>query len=463
MLPFSYRKGVLLAVLGTSVLTVQAQTVPRRSATPAPVAPAPPPALQHPAPDSSRQPNWSLHFQQTLVTQWHPSFRAPYAADYSLAQREKAKTSLTSTFFLGRRLWRGGSFFFNPELAGGSGLSQARGIAGFPNGETFRIGDPAPHLYVARAFLRQVWALGTETQVVEDAPNQLAGSGPARFLALNVGKLSLTDFFDQNSYSHDPRSQFLNWGLMSNGGWDYPANTRGYTVAAVLEYVTPLGAVRASSALVPTYANGPTIDFHYGKAHSETLELTRTYHLGRQAGTVRALGFRTVAGMGDYRTATLRPDLDLTATRQPGRTKTGFGLNLEQTLTPEVGLFARLSYNDGRRETWAFTEIDRSASLGAVSTGTRWHRPNDRLGLAVVANGLSQPHRSFLAAGGHGFMIGDGQLNYAPEMAAEAYYSVNLPRQHATLSPDYQLILNPAYNHDRGPVQVLGGRLHVAF
>ena len=456
----------LRALAGLLLLATAApaQTVPLRSATPAPPAPAPATTSIQPArPDATLRQPWSLHFQQTLVWQWHPAFRSPYAGAYSLNAREKVKTSLTSTFFLGRRLWRGASLFFNPEIAGGSGLSQARGVADFPNGETFRIGDAAPKLYVARVFLRQVWALGAGQAVVEDAPNQLGGPGPARFLALNVGKFSLADFFDQNSYSHDPRSQFLNWGLMSNGAWDYPANTRGYTLGAVLEYVTPLGAVRASSALVPAYANGPTLNFHYGQAHAETLELTRAYHLGGQTGTVRALAFRNVAGMGDYRTAIARPDHDVTATRQVGRTKTGFGLNAEQTLTPEIGAFARLSWNDGRRETWAFTEIDRSASLGAVSTGTRWQRPDDRLGLAVVVSGLSAPHRDYLAAGGYGFIIGDGQLRYAPEAVAEAYYSFSFPRQHLSLSPDYQFVLHPGYNRDRGPVSVLGARLHVAF
>ncbi|RYU80132.1 carbohydrate porin [Hymenobacter persicinus] len=455
--------GLLLLLAGRA----QAQITPPAGPATVPAAKpaAAPPAApdQQPAADSARAARWSLHFQQTVITQWHANFTAPYSADYSLQPREKAKTSLTSTLFIGRRLWRGGQVVFNPELAGGSGLSAARGVAGFPNGETFRIGSADPKLYLARLYLRQVWALGKDEAPAADAPNQLGGPAPTRFLALNVGKFSLADYFDQNSYSHDPRSQFLNWSLMSNGAWDYPANTRGYTVGAVVEYVTPAFALRAATSLVPTEANGPILDKHYGTAHSETLELTRAYHLAGRAGTVRALGFRTVAGMGDYRAAAQRPDRDLTLTRVDGRTKTGFGLSAEQELTDEVGLFGRLSWNDGRRETWAFTEIDRSASLGLSSAGTRWRRPDDRLGLAVVANGLSQPHRAFLASGGHGFIIGDGQLRYAPELIGEAYYSFNLPRQHATISPDYQFVLHPAYNQDRGPVHVLALRLHVAF
>ncbi|MBC6991526.1 carbohydrate porin [Hymenobacter sp. BT491] len=465
MLPFSAFRRLFCILLIINAIHAKAQTVPAQSNTP----PAPPSAAPSPAPDqttpadTTRTRSWSLHFQQTVITQWHANFSAPYTGEYSLRPRESAKTSLTSTVFIGRQLWRGASIYFNPELAGGSGLSAARGIAGFTNGETFRIGDPAPKLYLARLFLRQVWALDASTTPTDDAPNQIAGAAPTRFFALNVGKFSLSDYFDQNSYSHDPRSQFMNWGLMSNGAWDYPANTRGYTVGAVGEYVTPSFALRAATSLVPLEANGPILNKHYHTAHSETLELSRTYAVGGRAGTVRMLGFRTVADMGDYHLAMLRDDRDITATRVNGRTKTGFGLNAEQELTEQIGAFARLSYNDGRRETWAFTEIDRSLSAGLSSTGATWQRPDDRLGLAVVGNGLSTAHRDYLAAGGHGFIIGDGRLTYAPEMIAEAYYSLNFPKQHATVSPDYQFVLHPAYNRDRGPVHVVAVRLHVAF
>ena len=415
--------------------------------------------------------NWSLHFQQTLIDQWHSNLSTPYSGDYSLADRESAKLSYTSTLFLGRRLWPGAAVYLNPEVAGGSGLSGARGVAGFTNGETFRIGDPTPVLYLARLYLRQVIALGSDLAAEgdEDDLNQLAGPRPARYLALTVGKFSIADFFDQNSYSHDPRTQFLNWSLMSAGAWDYAANTRGYTVGGVLEYVTPAFALRVASTLLPTYANGPTLNFHYGTAHAETVELTKTCRLGGRQGTVRALGFRNVAAMATYRSAVALGQAtgtppNVEAVRRAGHTKVGFGLNAEQGLTPSVGMFARVSYNDGRNETWAFTEIDQSASLGVVSTGTRWHRPDDRLGAAVVVNGISAEHRAYLAAGGYGFIIGDGALIYGLEQVGEVYYSLSLPRYHASISPDYQLVINPAYNRDRaGPVHVVALRLHVEF
>ena len=458
------------ACLGSLVLPGQvayAQVTPPASTAPAAPTAVPATLASH-APAAGPQP-WSLHFQQTIIDQWHSGLSTPYAGDYSLADRESAKLSLTSTLFIGRRLWRGASLFFNPEVAGGSGLSGARGIAGFTNGETFRIGDPAPNLYLARLYLRQVLALGPETEEAADDLNQLGGSRPTHYLALNVGKFSIADFFDQNSYSHDPRTQFLNWSLMSAGGWDYPANTRGYTVGAVLEYVRPGLALRVASTAVPTQANGPDLDEHYGTAHAETVELSKGYRLAGHPGTLRVLGFRNVAAMGDYRAAVARAQAegqqpDVTTARQAGRTKTGAAFNLEQELSSEVGLFARLSYNDGRNETWAFTEIDESACLGVVSTGTRWHRPDDHLGVAAVVNGLSAEHRDYLAAGGYGFIIGDGALNYAPEAIGELYYSIGLPQYHASISPDYQLVLNPAYNRDRGgPVHVVAVRLHLAF
>ncbi|WP_210518134.1 carbohydrate porin [Hymenobacter terricola] len=465
------RSSLLSLLLAALPLATLAQVTPPGTtppATPPNAAPAQEPIHQpNDTPEKPR--NWSLHFQQTLIDQWHNNLTTPYSGEYSLADRESAKLSLTTTLFIGRRLWKGAALYFNPEVAGGSGLSGARGIAGFTNGETFRIGDPAPNLYLARLYLRQVFALGSGTDVDEDDFNQLAGPRPTHYFAINLGKFSTADFFDQNSYSHDPRTQFLNWSLMSAGGWDYAANTRGYTVGGVLEYVTPDFALRFASTLMPTLANGPVLDFHYGTAHAETLELTKTYHLGGRQGTLRVLGFRNVAAMATYRSAVALAQAtgeqpDVVNVRRDGHTKVGFGLNAEQEISKNVGLFARVSYNDGKNETWAFTEIDQSASLGVVSTGTRWQRPDDRLGVAVVVNGISTEHRAYLAAGGYGFIVGDGALNYGLEQIGEVYYSIALPKYHASISPDYQFVVNPAYNRDRsGPVHVVAVRLHVEF
>lgn len=411
---------------------------------------------------------WSLHFQQTIIRQWHANLHSPYSGPNSLQDRESAKTSLTSTAFVGRRLWSGASVYCNPEVAGGSGLSGAFGIAGFPNGETFRIGDPAPVLYLARLYGRQIIALGAKADVPdseqEDALNQVPDHLPDHYLSVTAGKFSIADFFDNNPYSHDPRTQFLNWALMSNGAWDYPANTRGYTIGAVLEYVAPAWAARLGTSAVPQVANGPVLAAYDGHNHSEVVELEGTVG-SRHPLTLRALGYLTHARMGHYRDAVVRARLagdapSIATTRQVGNTKYGLGLNVSQPLTASLGWFGRASWNDGYNETWAFTEIDRS-----ISAGLRWNplgRPQDALGVALVANGLSQPHRDYLAAGGLGFIVGDGRLHYAPEAIGEVYYRYHIPGVlHATLTPDYQFILNPAYNRDRGPVHVVGIRAHV--
>ncbi len=470
-LPYSLRSlGFACATLLLAGRALaQGQVTPPASVTPG----------QQPAAASAQEPvhqeaassdNWSLHFQQTVIQQWHNDLSPSYAGDHSLQARENAKLSLTTTLFIGRRLWKGATVFFNPEVAGGSGLSGATGIGGAPNGETFRIGDPSPQVYLARLYLRQLWALGPTQEQDEDDLNQLKGSRPARYLSLTVGKFSIADYFDQNSYSHDPRTQFFNWSLMSAGGWDYPANVRGYTVGGVVEYVQPGLALRAAMSAMPTDANGPTLDLHYDKAQATTLEVTKSYSMRGHPGAVRLLGFRNQAAMGSYNLA-VRQALgtadvpDVTAARADRRTKYGFVVNAEQEISKEVGVFGRFSYNDGHNETWAFTEIDQSLSVGATSTGARWKRPTDRLGVALVANGLSQDHRAYLAAGGSGFILGDGRLDYGLEYIGEVYYSIDFPRYHAALSPDYQLIVNPGYNTSRlpGPVHVVALRVHVEF
>jgi high affinity Mn2+ porin len=443
--------GVAIVTLAAGQALAQGQVTPPASTLPG----------QQPAAASAQQPvhhthdeNWSVHFQQTVIQQWHNDLRPRYIGGNSLQARENAKLSLTTTLFLGRRLWKGAAVYFNPEVAGGSGLSGATGIGGAPNGETFRIGDPAPQVYLARLYLRQLWALGASEEEDEDDLNQLKGTRPAKYLALNVGT----------------RTQFFNWSLMSAGGWDYPANVRGYTVGAVLEYVQPGLALRAGVSSMPTDANGPTLDFHYNKAQAITAEVTKAYSLNGHPGAIRLLGFRNQAAMGSYNLA-VRQALgtsnapDVTAARTNGRTKYGFVVNAEQEISPNVGLFGRYSYNDGHNETWAFTEIDRSLSVGLTSTGARWKRPTDRLGVAAVANGLSQDHRNYLAAGGSGFILGDGRLDYGLEYIGEVYYSIDFPRYHAALSPDYQIIFNPGYNTSRlpGPVHVVALRVHVEF
>lgn len=413
--------------------------------------------------DSSAEQRYNWHFQQTVITQYHPTFSAPYSGVNSLQPKEETQTSLTTTLFLGLRLWKHSAFYFNPELAGGAGFSYARGIAGFSNGETFRIGSPAPAIYLGRAYFRQGIPLSKEYSMDEDDLNQLHMKQYKRQINIVAGKYSVADFFDCNSFSHDPRTQFMNWSLMSTGAWDYPANTRGYTVGGLIEYVSPKVEVRAGINLVPRSANGPDLDYNFTRANATTVELQYNYGKNNRTGSIRLLGFYNNAPMGVYSRAVLNPDTtDVTLSRAYGHSKYGAGINLEQNLNSWIGLFARASWNDGKCETWAFTEIDQSAQLGLSFNGQRWNRGNDVLGIAGVVNGISAEHQAYLKKGGYGFIIGDGNLNYAPEMIGEIYYAFNMRKYATTISPDYQLIVNPAYNHDRkGPVSVFSLRLHV--
>ncbi|OJW15792.1 carbohydrate porin [Mucilaginibacter sp. 44-25] len=419
------------------------------------------------AQDTTKNQPFNLHFQQTVITQFKPSFSAPYTGTNSLLPGGETQSSITTTLFGGARLWKGMEAYFNPELSGGSGLSKTLGIAGFPNGETFRVGTTEPKIYIARLYFTQNFEWGNDKEYVADEVNQLAGLKSKRYLKVTVGKFGMADFFDINEFSHDPRSQFMNWSLMDNAAWDYPANTRGYVLGAMAELGQPNWALRFAYTLTTTTANGSIWDQRISRANTQTLEYERRYTLGssEQKGTLRLLGYRNNGKMGSYRLALNQnpaaPDVD--ATQAYGRHKYGFGINADQYLTKNFGVFAKASYNDGKTETWAFTEIDRSISLGAVWKGGSWHRDDDELGLAFVGNGISKDHRDYLAAGGYGFIIGDGQLNYSPELIAELYYKVNAYQHKVWLSPDYQFIEHPAYNRDRGPVNVFSLRAHVEF
>jgi len=417
------------------------------------------------AQDTLKQQRFNLHFQQTVITQYKPSFGADYTGANSLLTKSETQSSITTTLFGAARLWKGAQAFFNPELSGGSGLSKTLGAAGFPNGETFRVGAAEPKIYIARLYFTQNFEWGKEKDTLTDDNNQLAGLKSKRYFSFTVGKFGMADFYDGNEFSHDPRSQFMNWALMDNGAWDYPANTRGYVLGSHFEFGQPNWTLRFAFTMSTTTANGAIWDAKIGHANTQTLEYERRYTINGNKGTVRVLGFRNNGKMGVYNQALaqnpVNPVVDTNLTY--GKHKYGFGISADQYLSKDFGVFAKVSYNDGKTETWYFTEIDRSLSFGGVLKGTSWKRGDDELALAFVANGLSAPHRNYLAAGGYGIIIGDGKLNYGHELIAELYYKVNAYQKKVWLTPDYQFIMNPAYNKDRGPVNVLSLRAHVEF
>jgi len=414
---------------------------------------------------------FSLHGQTTIVNQSKLSFSAPYSGGNSLSTESENRTSITSTLYLGARLWKGASFFLNPEIAGGSGLSSVLGLASATNGETFRIGSAEPKIYIARLFYRQVFEVklknNPERYIINSSDlNQIHEKSPTAYFAYTIGTVSIADYFDDNKYSHDPRTQFMSWGLMSNGAYDYAANTRGYTPSVVLEYVTPAHEFRYGLSLLPKIANGNDMEWDISKSSAHVLEYTHRYKIKKREGALRILSFLNTTRMGNYRESIaispIQPDIN--SVRQFGNIKFGFAINAEQEFSNDIGGFLRASWNDGNNETWAFTEIDHSFSTGISIKGAKWKRPKDVLGIAYVASGISNPHREYLAAGGKGFMLGDGSLNYALEHLTEINYSTEIIPSHFYVSGVYQMIVNPGYNIDRmGPVNVFSLRVHTRF
>lgn len=415
----------------------------------------------------TREETSTAKFQATYVWERKDPFGASYSGPHSLTTNREKSYSFTATAALGVRLWSGGELYFDPEVAQGVPLSGLTGLGGFTNGEIARTSGSTPTFYRARLFIRQSWGLGGGRENVEPDANQLGGSVDRHRVVLTAGNLSVLDLFDDNTYSHDPRTQFLNWSIMTHGAYDYAADARGYSWGAAIEYFDDNWAMRFGRFIQPKEPNQLQLDsrifIHYG----DQIELERAYRVAGQPGKLRLLVFRNVAKMARYQDAS---DLaaqndgtpDINAVRNGDQVKRGVGINLEQAISSNVGLFGRASWADGKTETYAFTEIDRSVSGGVSVKGAAWSRPADTFGLALVRNGLSPEHRNYLAAGGLGFFLGDGALTYRPEVVAEAYYSLNLVRE-TWISADLQRVFNPGYNADRGPVTVISARLHYGF
>jgi high affinity Mn2+ porin len=407
--------------------------------------------------------------QANIVLQWHGSFPAPYSGPNSFKHVPENATSKVYTLFLGYELTHSTEVFLDMESAGGRGLSNALGLAGFTNLDVVRNPSLGDVPYVARIMLRQIIPLSDERVTAERGPLGLATTLPARRLEFRLGKFSMADFFDANSYGSDSHLQFLNWTVDNDGAYDYAANTRGYTDGLILEYDDHWWTVRFAEALMPKVANGLHLDADIARARAENLELeARGSLLWNRPGVVRFLSYLNHADMGNYEEAIrdyfqnpVAPP-DITATRRQGRHKYGFGLNFEQELTPHLAAFGRFGWGDGRNESFAYTEVDRTLEVGSFAKGDWWRRRNDRAGVAFVANGIVAAHQQYLALGGLGFLLGDGGLTYGPEKIVEAFYTVHLWRGFFA-SFDVHHINNPGYNKARGPVLVPGVRFHVDF
>lgn len=420
--------------------------------------------LKGPFYDPFKSENWQSNFQSTYIWQTKPSFHAVYSGPNSLTTQAETGYTLTATLSVGFRPWTHAEVFFNPEIIQSAELSTLHGLGGLSNGENQKGGGPLAKLYQARLFLRQTISVGGESMTVASAANQFASKVASRRFVITVGNLAMTDVFDCNSFSHDPRTQFINWALWTYGASDYAADSRGYTWGGTIEYYHDSWAFRLGRFAQPKESNGLPIDFNIIEHYGDNLEIEHGHVLGGQPGRVRLLGFDNRARMGSFRDALdyarISGGTPAVANVRRSQLKLGFGMGIEQNISQDVGVFARFSYNDGQTETYAYAEIERSLTAGGIWKGRLWLRPDDTIGLAFAANGISAAHQDYLAAGGLGFFIGDGHLNYGLEQIAEAFYAARF-FSGMWFTLDGQYIVNPAYNKDRGPAKIVGVRLHV--
>lgn len=413
--------------------------------------------------------DWQLKGQATYVWQRSPGFGAAYGGPNSLRNGGEEGYTFTSTAYLGARPWQGGEVYLNVELGKGDALSGLTGLGGFSNGEATRVSGKNFRAYRQRLFLRQTWGLAEETLAVDSDFNQLAGLVARDRFVLTVGNFSTLDIFDDNAYAKDPRTQFLNWSNMAHTAFDYAADARGFGWGFAGEWYQGDWVLRFGRMTGPKDPNGQPTDFQIKKHYGDQVELEHAHTLAGQPGKVRLLAFRNRAWLASFDDARAwlaahpggNPQT-IAQVREGLRIKYGAGINLEQAISDQLGVFLRLARADGRSETYAFTEADGSLATGLALKGGAWGRPDDTFGLAWIRNTLSHHRRSYLESGGISFFIGDGGLNYRPESIVESYYSWQAIKN-LWLSADYQRIANPAYNADRGPANLFGLRLHAEF
>jgi len=409
--------------------------------------------------------DWSLHGQATLVWLYQPAFHSPYQGANSLDPVGVGKETFDATLFLGTRVWDGGEIYADPEIDQGFGLSNTLGVAGYVSGEAYKVGKAAPYFRLQRLFFRQSFDLGGETQSVGSDANQVPGTRGADNLVFTAGKFSVVDVFDSNALAHDPKSDFLNWSLIDTGAFDYAADAWGYSYGGAAEWTQSWWTLRAGLFDLSRVPNTTKLVRGFGQ-YEIAGEFEVRHSLFGRPGVVRLLGFVNRGRMADYDEAVALgaathsiPDPALV--RRPAF-RGGGALNIEQEIGDDLSLFARLGLDDGSKEAFEFTEINRTEALGVAWKGSAWGRPDDSVGIAAVDNGVSDAARRFLAAGGLGILIGDGRLPHAgDEDIFEAYYRAKASDWLA-VSLDYQWIRDPGYNADRGPVSVLGLRLHAA-
>ena len=427
---------------------------------------------------------WNIHAQTTTVAQGDPGFPARYSGPNSLNPEGERQETLNADLFIGARLWCGAELHADALMWEGFGLSQTFGIEAFPNADAYKAGTTIPDFSFAHLFIRQTIGFGGEQENIADDQMTLAGKQDISRLTLTVGRFAATDIFDKNTYAGDPHTQFLNWAAVTNLTWDYPADQIGYTTGIAVELNQPDWTFRYGFFQMPSMQNGFTADdriFTWPGAGGDgpfflswgmVSEIEHRYKINGHPGAIRFLAWVNEADMASYSAATaiLRanppgPDVptgagsDVPPASMAFRHKYGLGLNWEQEVVKNLGMFSRIGWNDGREEAWTYTDANWSASLGVSIMGAAWCRPDDVVGLVGIVSGASHVQQEFLEAGGLGILNGDGALNYDCEKVLETYYDFPIGKS-ARFAADYQFVADPAFNDARGPVSVFGVRLH---
>jgi high affinity Mn2+ porin len=425
----------------------------------------PPPADANAEPAKPAPPDrpWAIHVQATDVLQYHPAFRSPYEGTNSLEGSAETANTVDASVIVGARPWAGGQIWFDEDMNQGFAPSNTLGAAGFVNGEGAKVGHDSPYYRPQRLFLRQTFALGGGEQDVDPDLMELGGATTKDRLVITAGKFSLTDVMDDNQYAHDPKNDFLNWALIDTGSWDYAADAWGFSEGATVELYEGPWTFRGAIMDLSTIPNSPVLTPGLRQFQLDQ-EIERRQSWFGRVGKIKLLAFATRGEMGRFddavRLARQTGEPANTALVRHYRTRLGVALNVEQPVSDDGGVFIRAGWDQGQYESYEYTDIDRTFAAGGQVTGARWGRKDDTVSLALIVDGISKAHEAYLAAGGLGILVGDGRLPHpGAETIVEAYYSLAVIKGvHLTL--DSQTLVNPAYNTDRGPAEVIGLRLH---
>ena len=432
---------------------------------------------------------WNVYGQSTYISSWKGALPAAYtnlngSPNSLMPEAERSWTGSTTFYASLKAPWKGGEIYYAPEMITELPLSSLHGLGStIQNAELQKNGTASARWYTSRFFLRQTFNIGGDHRDVAGGPLQLANTQDSRRVVVTVGTLSILDIFDNNTYADDPRQQFLNMAFIASSASDFAADARGYTVGAAAEYYHDDWAFRFGHFAPPKNPNDTPLDFRFLKYFGEQIEIEHDHVIAEQPGKVTLLSYLNREYMGKFTDAiaALRANPFKNASNCSGynfgssnlyapdlcwarkaNIKMGIGVNVEQALHRDVGVFLRAMYSDGNTEVDSYTSADRSVSFGTQIKGGLWNRNKDAIGVGYNIAWLSAAHVQYLAMGGVDDFLGGGAINYHPEQVVDIYYKINVVSSTwATL--DYQRITNPGYDASLGPVDVYSLRAHFEY